>query len=78
MNTIYALGSIFSNHPVILKKGRIVMANMFAENAAKQLQALYSENLEGTDVEDFIIASTLLSVFEAGMKLDSKAPILAG
>jgi len=79
MNAIYAVGSIFSRHPIILngdsntKMTAATLGKRFARMAGKELREIKIEDLNDNDTASYIIASILLCSFENGMDFDKNA-----
>jgi len=84
MYAIYAFGSIYSRHPVVLngesstKTTTTTLGNSFARMAAKELRKIVIEDLDDNERPSYIIASYLISTYQMGMKFDQKASNYSG
>jgi len=84
MNAIYAFGSIYSRHPVILngETSRTIttttLGNSFARVASKQLREVVIDDLDDNERPNYIIACILLSIYQMGMNFDQKRDHFSG
>jgi len=86
MNAIYAIGSVYSKHPVIVNGGgdstnplsTANIGNSFAGIAAKELHQIVFEDLDENETPSFLIASILLHFYENSMNLVRKTKDCSG
>ena len=76
MNAIYAMGSVFSRHPAIVKReiditrATTTLGNNFARMAGKQLGAIFIDDLDDIERPSYIIAGILLTTYQLGMNFN--------
>jgi len=78
MNVIYAMGSVFSRHPAIVKDisnittATTTLGNSLARIAATELRQISIEDLDDNERPGFIIATLLVCVYENSMNIDNR------